>query len=61
MSALAVIGCAVGGAVVGCAVGVWLGVREGGDLNLAPAFYGPIGALAGGGVGVVVGAVVFAR
>ena len=52
------IGLAVLGTVIGGYVGIWLGEREGGDYNFAPAIYGPIGALAGCFTGTVVGQIV---
>ena len=61
MNALFVIGSTLAGAVMGGVAGAWLGEREGGDFNFAPVIYAPLGALAGGFVGVVVGSVVFAR
>lgn len=60
MTSLAIIGTTVAGAFLGGIVGFWMGEREGGDFNFAPAIYGPIGALIGGGIGVVVGSTVFA-
>jgi hypothetical protein len=57
---LAIIGVTFGGAFLGGVAGFWIGLQEGGDFNFAPALYGPIGALIGGGIGVVVGSSVFA-
>jgi hypothetical protein len=53
------IGIPVIGAGVGFLVGVLVGWREGGDINIAPAIYGPVGAVIGGGAGVVAAAVIF--
>lgn len=60
MSAALVIASTVGGAIAGGVAGFMLGCRGGGDFNFAPAIYAPVGALAGGFVGVVVGSLVFA-
>lgn len=60
MNALAVIGCAIGAGLVGTVGGLMLGMREGGDFNIAPVIYAPIGAVLGGFVGVVIGAIIFA-
>jgi hypothetical protein len=49
------IGLALTGALLGGCVGMWLGEREGGDYNFAPAVYGPIGALIGCFAGTVIG------
>lgn len=59
MNALAIIGSTVGGGLLGGAIGVWIGFREGGDFNIAPLIYSPIGIALGGLVGVIVGAVIF--
>lgn len=61
MNALAVIGTTVGGAVIGGGIGFWVGMKDGGDFNIAPAIFGPLGAVIGGFAGVVVGAIAFAR
>lgn len=61
MNALAIIGCAVGGAGAGGLIGVLLGDREGGDFNFAPLLYGAAGVIAGGFIGLVIGAVAYAE
>jgi hypothetical protein len=43
---------------VGFVVGVFVGEAEGGDINIAPAIYAPIGAAVGALVGVIITAVV---
>ena len=58
MTVLAVISIPLAGAAIGFVAGLWAGVREGGDINLAPAIYAPIGGLIGGAVGLVIAAVV---
>lgn len=52
------IGLAVVGTVVGGVIGAWVGDREGGDFNIAPAIYAPIGGLIGCFAGMIVGQVV---
>lgn len=61
MSALLVIGCAVVGAGVGGVVGAWYGFEaDTSDMPMYAAFTTPAGALIGGFLGVVAGAVLFA-
>lgn len=49
------IGLAALGGVVGGVVGFWVGAREGGDFNIAPAIFAPLGALVGCFAGTVIG------
>jgi hypothetical protein len=60
MNAIAIIGSTLAGAFVGFAAGFWLGVREGGDYNFAPALYAPAGAAVGAVIGAAIGAAAFA-
>lgn len=60
MNSLAIIGCALGGGLLGGLLGAWIGVREGGDFNFAPLFYGPMGIATGGLLGAFIGAIIFA-
>lgn len=59
MNSLYIIGCAAGGGMAGFVAGWLIGEAEGGDFNIAPAFYAPIGGLIGGAIGVVAGAIIF--
>ena len=52
------IGLAVVGCIGGGLIGAWWGDREGGDFNIAPAIYAPIGALVGTFVGVIAGEII---
>jgi hypothetical protein len=45
--------CVVAGAALGGAIGFWLGLQEGGDINFAPAIYGPAYAVSGAILGAV--------
>lgn len=52
------VGCTLSGAILGFCVGFWVGLREGGDFNFAPAMYAPIGATVGAIGGCVLGVLV---
>jgi hypothetical protein len=61
VSALAIIGCTVGGAVLGGIVGAIRADREGpDDLGFGLLIFGGEGVIVGGFIGCVVGAVLFA-
>lgn len=61
MSALLIIGTTVAGAGVGGFLGAWYGfATDTSDMPIAAVFTTPTGALIGGLVGVVAGAVLFA-
>jgi hypothetical protein len=49
------VGLALLGSLAGAFVGLYLGERQGGDYNFAPAIYMPVGALVGSIVGTVIG------
>lgn len=57
MEGLLIVGSAVGGGALGFFAGFALGAREGGDFNIAPVIYAPVGAVIGGFVGLVAGVV----
>lgn len=61
MSAALIVGSTVVGAGIGGVVGLWYGFEtDTSDFPMYAAFTGPAGALIGGFIGVMVGAVAFA-
>lgn len=61
MNALLIIGCAVGGAGIGFVAGAAYGFAvDRSDLPMYAAFTAPAGAVIGGFLGVIAGAVLFA-
>jgi hypothetical protein len=54
-----IVGIPIAGMVTGFIFGFVAGDRKGGDINIAPAIYAPMGALVGGVIGILVAAVVY--